>query len=518
MGLMKRFEPAVLENTSVKDKISYLAKLTLLLSISVILTGIIGMLLSNSSMRSLNHHALEPLGHLRLIKESYQQNVLLTAQDISQGKITNYGQIYQELILEKGKIVDEWNVYKNGHLTQEEKALLPHTEEYIKLSLKSLDTLIELVREKRLMEVISWTTDDAQYTIIELIPRLNNLMKIQMINAQNIYSTTQVQFFSILLLIVFISIVGIVYVAQMVKRIAEDIEQATSVLLLQSRALTNQKLDEPFIWTRTDEIGEVGKSFEVSRQALYDSFQQIEVKNKELLEKSKLAQMGEMISMIAHQWRQPLGAIASTTVNMKIKLEMESFDLSTEDGRNALNRYFVQRLDKIEEYVRNLTTTIDDFRNFYRPDKQLVRCSLKGVVKKALKIIRDSMEVDGIVIIEDYMNEIKFEMYDNEMTQVILNLLKNAQDNFKEKGIENPMVRIQVEEHSLKVFDNGGGIPEDIIDKVFEPYFSTKDEKNGTGLGLHMSRVIVEEHHGGKLHVKNYDDGVCFEIKFRNEE
>lgn len=518
MGLMTAFKSKQLEHISVKDKINYLFRLTQFLAISAIFFGIVGMLLSNLSIRSLDHHALQPLGHLRLIKESYQQKVLFTAQDIAQGKITDYGHTYQELILEKEKILYEWDAYKRGHLTQAEKELLPNTEKYMKLSIKSMDTLIELVREKKLMDIISWTTDDAQYTIIELIPILNNLMQIQIINAQDIYSTTQIQFFVILLIILCISIMGIAYISKMLKRVIDDITQATSELLVQSRALTSQKLDKPFIWTRTDEIGEVGKSFELSRQALHASFQAIEAKNKELVQKSKLAQMGEMISMIAHQWRQPLGAIASTTVNMKIKLEMESFDLDTQEGRDEQNRYFIQRLDKIEEYVASLTTTIDDFRNFHRPDKQLVSCSFKDVVQKGLNIIRDSMEVNNIEIIEEYSDEMNLEMNDNEITQVILNLLKNAQDNFKEKWILKPIVRIKVEKYSLMICDNGGGIPEDIIDKIFDPYFSTKDEKNGTGLGLHMSRVIIEEHHGGKLRVKNHQDGVCFEIKLGSEE
>lgn len=516
--LTATFESDILKNIGVEEKVNYLVKLTQILAISAIIAGVIGMLVSNFSIRSLNTHALEPLGHLRIIKESLQENVLLKANYISEGRTTDYTTISKGLIVEKEKVIDEWNAYKNTDLSKEEIRLLPETQKYVTLSLESINALIQLVERKELMGIISWTTDDAPYTISALIPVLNKLMQIEIMGAQKIYSTTQVQFFTILALIIFISIIGYWYIRKVLKRVVQDLTLPLLELLRQSETLAKQKLEEPFIWDREDEIGKVGQSLEISRIALNESFLKIQVQNQELLQKSKLAQMGEMISMIAHQWRQPLGAIASTTVNMKIKLEMESFDLSTVDGRNALNRYFVQRLDKIEEYVRNLTTTIDDFRNFYRPDKQLVRCSLKDVVKKALKIIRDSMEVDSIVIIEDYMDEIKFEMYDNEMTQVILNLLKNAQDNFKEKGIEKPMVRVQVEEHSLKVCDNGGGIPEDIIDKIFEPYFSTKDEKNGTGLGLHMSRVIVEEHHGGKLHVKNYDDGVCFEIKFRNEE
>lgn len=282
MGLMNKFNPEILENTSVKDKVNYLVKLTQILAISAIIAGIIGMLISNSSIRSLNGNALEPLGHLRLIKESYEQKVLVAAQDIAHGSVTDYSSVAKDLVIEKEKIVREWDAYSHGKLTKEEKELLPDAQKYMKLSIKSLDTLIQLTKEKKLMDVLSWTTDDAQYTIIELTPLLNKLMQVQIINAQNIYSTTQIQFFVILTLIMAIIIGGAMYVAKMVKRVVYDLTQPFSELLLQSNALANQKLDEPFVWNRTDEIGQVGKSFELSRHALHNSFQQIQANNTDL--------------------------------------------------------------------------------------------------------------------------------------------------------------------------------------------------------------------------------------------
>ena len=239
--------------------------------------------------------------------------------------------------------------------------------------------------------------------------------------------------------------------------------------------------------------------------------EQIEYEHQ-MLQQSRLAQMGEMIAMIAHQWRQPLSSIAATALNMKLKLELESFDLEIQEGRDALNRFFIEKLANIEHYVDNLTTTIDDFRNFYKPNKKMVHTSYKEVATRALKIIRTSIETDNIEIIEEYGDESQFEIYDNEMMQVILNLFKNSQDNFKEKNIENPKIWVTSQNDNLFICDNGGGIPEEIIDKVFDPYFSTKNEKNGTGLGLYMSKVIIEEHHKGKLRVRNQNGGVSFRI------
>ena len=234
---------------------------------------------------------------------------------------------------------------------------------------------------------------------------------------------------------------------------------------------------------------------------------------KTLMQHSRMAQMGEMISMIAHQWRQPLGAISSATSNLKIKIELEAFDLTSEKGIDESNEYFTDRLDKIEEYVNSLTVTIDDFRNFYKPNKLPVKASLETVIEKSLNIIEASLEADKIQIIKEYNSQDEIELFDSEMIQVILNILKNSQDNFKEKSIENPFIKIGINDHYISISDNGGGIPEDIIGSIFDPYFSTKNEKNGTGLGLHMSKIIVDEHHDGDLSVKNTDDGVCFIIK-----
>lgn len=282
MRFMTKFEPKVLENTKVEDKVNYLVRLTQILAISAIIAGIIGMLISNFSIRSLNGDALEPLGHLRLIKESYEQRILVSAQDISHGSITDYSKVANDLILEKEKILREWDAYSHGNLTKEEKELLPDTQRYMTLSLKSLDTLIQLTQEKKLMDVLSWTTDDAQYTIIELTPLLNKLMQVQIVNAQNIYAITQIQFFAILALIILISIAGSMYVAKMVKRVVYDLTQPFGELLSQSKALASQQFDKPFMWKRSDEIGQVGKSFELSRQALQNSFEQINANNKEL--------------------------------------------------------------------------------------------------------------------------------------------------------------------------------------------------------------------------------------------
>ena len=233
---------------------------------------------------------------------------------------------------------------------------------------------------------------------------------------------------------------------------------------------------------------------------------------QQLLQQSRLAQMGEMISMIAHQWRQPLGAISATSINMQMKIELDAYDLSNDDGKKIYQEYLHSELENINNYVQNLTTTIDDFRNFYKPNKRLISTNLQNVCTKSLNIIKASLRSENINIIREYDSNEEMLMYENEMMQVILNILQNAHDNFKEKNIKDPYLLIKTDGKRLSIFDNGGGIRKEILEHIFDPYFSTKKNKNGTGLGLYMSKTIVEEHHNGILSAKNINNGICFTI------
>jgi len=245
------------------------------------------------------------------------------------------------------------------------------------------------------------------------------------------------------------------------------------------------------------------------------------VQQQQIFNQTRLAQMGELISMIAHQWRQPLGAISVVASDMKLKIDLDQYQLPNEDGTDECKNYFLDSLARIGSYVKALTNTIDDFRNFYKPNKKSMKQSVTKPIDMALSIVRGSLESDNIEIIEKYKSQNIVEMYENELMQVVLNILKNAQDNFKMKQTENRKITIEtqsVEDAELiKIEDNGGGIPEDILESIFDPYFSTKSEKQGSGLGLHMSKIIVEEHHKGILSVRNSNEGVCFTIEINRE-
>jgi len=232
-----------------------------------------------------------------------------------------------------------------------------------------------------------------------------------------------------------------------------------------------------------------------------------------LAQQSRMAQMGEMISMIAHQWRQPLNAISLTASNLKLKFDFDEYNSNSKEEFKQCSHDFSQGLENIQEYIRTLSTTIDDFRNFYSKDKESTQVKLEDIAAKALKIIEPSLISKKIKIQEEYDSDKSIKLYENEIMQVILTILQNAQDNLLKKSIKEPSIKILTKNRTISICDNGGGIPKDILGKIFDPYFSTKEEKNGTGLGLYMSRTIIEDHHKGKLKVKNIDGGACFTIE-----
>ncbi len=229
-------------------------------------------------------------------------------------------------------------------------------------------------------------------------------------------------------------------------------------------------------------------------------------KDQQLLHQSRLAQMGEMLSMIAHQWRQPLAAISATSASIELKASLNKLDNDTAQ----------QKAHDISNFAQHLSRTIDDFRDFFKPTKKKTETSYDELVASVLEIIGVSIGNKNIELIQELNCHDRFITYPNELKQVILNFIQNAEDALLEKRIENPYIKISTykenDKYILEVSDNAGGIKEGIIENIFDPYFSTKTKKEGTGLGLYMSKMIIEEHCGGEISVSNSNDGAVFRI------
>jgi len=252
--------------------------------------------------------------------------------------------------------------------------------------------------------------------------------------------------------------------------------------------------------SKSDKIAKFNETLQIKIKEEVEKNRQ---KDQQIIEQGRLAQMGEMISMIAHQWRQPLATVSSTSVALQLKAQLHT--LKDED--------VMELSGNISNYVQHLSSTIDDFREFFKSNKEKKDVTYDELISSVLNIVEISILNKNITFVKELNSKIVFHTYPNEIKQVILNLLKNAEDILLEKNIANPKIVIKTYDNILEVSDNAGGVPKDIISKIFDPYFSTKKDKNGTGLGLYMSKTIINDHCGGTLSVENDDDGAVFTIQ-----
>ena len=234
-----------------------------------------------------------------------------------------------------------------------------------------------------------------------------------------------------------------------------------------------------------------------------------ELKHKDemLIAQSRSAAMGEMIGMIAHQWRQPLTVISMNVNNMLLDIELDEL------GMNNVKEYSGDIVKQIE----HLSKTIDDFRNFFQPDKSILKVKLQDVLEETNSIVKDSLTNNNITLDMSFDSESEVDAYPRELMQVFVNIINNAKDSLLQKKSTNLNIDIKVFEDKeyviTQICDNGVGIDEAILLKIFDPYFTTKDTKNGTGLGLYMSKMIIEDHLHGKIEAYHNDEGACFRVK-----
>ena len=280
------------------------------------------------------------------------------------------------------------------------------------------------------------------------------------------------------------------------------------------RTLTLKSLNQTLsikVEEKTKKLNEMNKNLE----------KMVEKKTKELIQKenilnhqSKMAAMGEMIENIAHQWRQPLSVIATAATGAKLK----------KDFGNLNDHEFYETMNIINNSAQHLSNTIDDFRNFFSTEKEMSLFEINMPLEKVLYLIDSKFKSKNIIIIKD-TQQINILGLINEFIQVLLNIINNSLDAFEENNYENKFIFIDIykkeEKLILKIKDNAGGIKEEIIDRIFEPYFTTKHKSQGTGIGLYMSSEIINKHMNGNLTVSNkkytYDNIKCKGAEFTIE-
>jgi len=237
---------------------------------------------------------------------------------------------------------------------------------------------------------------------------------------------------------------------------------------------------------------------------LQDREKTIQEKDRQLFEQSKRAEMGEMIGNIAHQWRQPL-AIINTIVGI-LKEKNSITTLSQEELQ--------EKLEKMQTRILYMSNTIEDFMNYYRPDKEKSTFKIIDALMQGIEVAHTNKKIKLTV---DSDKTLSFYGLKNEYVQVIVSILSNIHDLVIERKIENPEVDIKLYKENndaiLSITDNVGGIKNENLSKIFNPYFTTKHQSMGTGLGLYIAKMIIEDTMDGSLSVKNTDNGVTFTIR-----
>jgi len=292
-----------------------------------------------------------------------------------------------------------------------------------------------------------------------------------------------------------------------------DIEEPYKNELGEQRWISTSK--KPLFDKNNNIIGLIGISRDITRRKQLENNLKDELENqiKILMEKdqviaqqTKLIAMGEMIENIAHQWRQPLNSINASV--MIIADKIEEYNIYNEDINSEL--------DDIEEITIYMSNTIDDFRNLYTQDKQQIKFKLSDILNRTISIVKKIFIYNNIVIKYKPSIDIELFNYKNELEQALLVILNNAKDALINNKVKNKTINIDIitdeQKVYIKISDNAGGIKEEYLEKIFEPYFTTKHKKQGIGLGLYTSKMLIEESMNGELLVANIRNGVVFTI------
>ena len=288
----------------------------------------------------------------------------------------------------------------------------------------------------------------------------------------------------------------------------EELQAHSEELQVQNEELDAQNGELAQLWEKTVQ----------AEQALQKANEELEIqvrqRTMEILEKdiiliqqNRQAVMGEMLDHIAHQWKQPLNNIALIIQTLE----------STCVYEQVPTKEVLETVDNIMGVVGHMAQTVDVFRNFYRPDKEKTVFLVKDSIEKALSFVKPALRLYGIEVDLDAESELSAFGYPKEYVQVLLNILDNAKDAFIERSVENPRISMKAfadgDNTVVTITDNAGGIPDGSLERIFDLSFTTKASSGGTGIGLYMSKNIIVKNMGGKLSVRNSDNGAQFRIE-----
>ena len=255
------------------------------------------------------------------------------------------------------------------------------------------------------------------------------------------------------------------------------------------------------------ELQETYHDLEVETAARHRTMEELREKEQLLIQQGRMAAMGEMLGNIAHQWRQPLNVLGIKVQELGLSFEYGELSKELLDANIAMAM----------EILQHLSQTITVFQNFTVPDKEKSLFRVEQVIAKTVQIIDESLKKEGIILNVSATGDSQINGYPNEYSQVLMSLILNAKDAFLVQRTANPLITVRSWTENdgsvLTITDNGGGIKEKIMDKIFDPYFTTKDLGKGTGVGLFLSKTIIEKNMGGRITVRNTESGSEFRIE-----
>lgn len=226
-----------------------------------------------------------------------------------------------------------------------------------------------------------------------------------------------------------------------------------------------------------------------------------------LMQQAKMAEIGSMVESIAHQWRQPLNILGLSMTRLSINMSL--------GNNNDMSKV----IEIVEQQIEYMSQTIDDFRNFFKQDRTQTKVNVYHLIGEVEALLGPLLASKKIEFIKNIDPSIEILVYHNELKQVLLNIVNNAREAIehnKSKIREITITCVSDKYHcTISIQDSGGGVPHHIVDKIFDPYFTTKFESQGTGIGLYMAKMIIEKHCFGKLSIYNTKEGACFEIWLR---
>lgn len=242
-------------------------------------------------------------------------------------------------------------------------------------------------------------------------------------------------------------------------------------------------------------------------EEVHEAQNEINQKNKILVQQSKLAIMAETLQMVSHEWRQPLNIIS-------IQAQKVELDYSINDNMDPQN--VIEVLNNIKQKANELSQTIEDFQSFINIRNEKKPANPLDIIDQAIKIFKNDPQSEDIDFLKETVNTPNFKTYSNELTTILVNILINAKEAIFRNKTKTGVIKLKEYYDKNKIYfevsDNGGGVNEEIIDKIFEPYFSTKDAQHGVGLGLYMCKIIIEMHFSGTIEINNHNTGATFKI------